>query len=433
MLSWLLLTILALLSCSMLIWGISRKERFYQYPTISGAVWFFYIVPQAIGAIRNPYKFPERVLEDKGLEIALSMCIHCTLAGWFGYISGKWERIRLFRSVIIKSSTLFKAGLLLYLISFYAAYKLASLTGGFLMQFTGGGHYSLEWRGLPVRYALIIEMMYPSLFLCLLATLKKPSFIRIIVVLVLFIYPLANIIFLGRRSVALFLTLIILLSFFFAKKYVPSRVVLIIFMIIGTIFAVILPQYRTITQYGIDMESLKEIKIPASIQNVISGNLYQEFDALVVGAALINREKIFGFGTGFYNSTIAQLIPRELIGEELKNRLMVSFGKFEKVLYSVYQWTIPYGSNPTGPLNAFHEFWFFGAIIYYFIGLLSRNIFEYAYRYNNIEAQFWYVIWCSKIPVTILGSLTVIPGHIITYMVFFTPLFWAIKKRIILY
>jgi hypothetical protein len=95
---------------------------------------------------------------------------------------------------------------------------------------------------------------------------------------------------------------------------------------------------------------------------------YAEFDALVVTAAAVNRTGILDLGKGFYNSTIAQLIPRQFLGEEFKESLFLK-SSHEDIAYNSYRWSIPYGSTPTGPSNAFSEFWFFGALLYYGIGL----------------------------------------------------------------
>ncbi len=125
--AWVLLFCLSGISIAMLIWGFSKKERIYQYPTIAGAVWLLYIIPQAIGSLINPYKFPNKVIEDHGYEIALIMCIFCAISGWLGYRSNKWKRLKMFTPVILKQSSIFNLWILIYIISFYFAYKLASL------------------------------------------------------------------------------------------------------------------------------------------------------------------------------------------------------------------------------------------------------------------------------------------------------------------
>ena len=358
------------------------------------------------------------------------MCVLSAAAGWWGYRSEYWQRFsKPIPDIHYSPSGVFKGGVVLYLISFYAAYQLAELAGGFIEQFTGGGHYSLEWVGLPVRYTFVIHIMYPALFLCLLGALYRPNFAKTVTVLLFSLYPICVILFLGRRATAVFVGLIFLLALFFSRRWAPPRSAFAAAIFGAMTFAFIGPQYRTISQYGLDMERLREIEVPAAIEDVLSGSTYLEFDALVVNAAAINRTKTFGFGTGFYNSTIAQLVPRQFVGGELKSSLMIYPWGNVPTSFTLYQWEIPYGSNPTGPLNAFGEFWFLGAFLYYGIGLICRYLWEQAFAKGSVPAQVWYLVWAVSVPSSIVGSLAILPGQLLAYYLFLAPLLWVIKRR----
>jgi len=139
----------------------------------------------------------------------------------------------------------------------------------------------------------------------------------------------------------------------------------------------------------------------------------------VVTAAAVNRTGILDFGKGFYNSTIAQLVPRQLVGEEFKQSLFLKSSD-EDIAYRTYRWSIPYGSTPTGPSNAFAEFWFFGALIYYVLGFFSRWLWERA-QAAGTEAQIWYTIWAMVIPESIYGALVILPGRLLFYFLFLWP------------
>lgn len=221
-----------------------------------------------------------------------------------------------------------------------------------------------------------------------------------------------------------FLGIILLLSLYFVKRWAPSRFFCAAMLVTFVIFVQVGAAYRTITQYGIDFEELRQIEVRTSFKDVIAGNTYVEFDALVVGLARNNRTKTFQYGTGFYNSTVGQLIPRQLVGEEFKDSLMVSFLEGP----DPYQWDIPYGSNPTGVLNAFNEFWFFGAFLYYVIGVFSRFLWERSLQPGNAKAQVWYVVWISIVIASISGCIIIIPGQMLEYYLFLGPLFWCIRR-----
>ena len=138
---------------------------------------------------------------------------------------------------------------------------------------------------------------------------KEPDFIPLI-----FAPTLSVILFLGRRSKAAELAIAILFSVFFAKRWVPPRVVFVALLVAATIGTILAPAYRTISQYGLDIQQLQEIDAPGIISDVFSGDQYCEFDMIVYGCAAVNRSLRLNYGMGFYNSTIGALVPRQLVG-----------------------------------------------------------------------------------------------------------------------
>jgi len=423
MIVWLLFTILVALSVAMLAWGLARREHFYQFPTMAGATWLFFMCPQIVGALRNPGKYPNPVLSDHGLETALAMSALCAACGWLGYLHPVAPPSAGDRRNCAPSS--FLSGVVLYGIGFFGAYKLAELSGGFIHQFTEGGHYALEWRGLPVLYFGIAQMIYPGLMLTLLGALRQPNTAKTVTVALFSIYPVAVSLLLGRRSMTVFLCLIFLFGFFFVRKWTPPRWLFAAALVLGGLFVLIAPQYRALSQFGFRNGEISEIQVKASVKEVLSGTSYAEFDALVVTAAAVNRTGILDFGKGFYNSTIAQLVPRQLVGEEFKQSLFLKSSD-EDISYKTYRWSIPYGSTPTGPSNAFAEFWFFGALLYYLLGFFSRWLWERAQ--TGTETQLWYTIWAMMIPESIYGALVILPGRLLFYFLFLWPVLVWLRR-----
>jgi hypothetical protein len=415
--------VLVALSARCFIWGLLKPDRLYQFPTLFGAAWLFYIVPQALGAVTNPDKYPAWMASDGALELALLMCAMCVQAGWMGYHRrgpkngvGAAPQAAPIR---YSDSRLFIAAIGLYVAGMYAAYMLAELTGGFVEQFSGGGHYALEWRGLTVRYVFFTQLIYLGLAIAWPVYLYRPSLMRAIVLALFSIYPVATTIFLGRRAATAFMLLIIFVGLYLARRWIPPRPVVLAGFVLMAIYVVMAPQYRTITQYGIDMERLREVQIETSLANVISGREYAEFDALVAVVASLNRDKSFTLGTGFYNATIGQLVPRQLVGDEIKDALTIDIWGDEESATPI---DIPFGSNPTGVANAFVEFWFFGILLYYFGAMAVRRVWDAALESGNFSAQIWYLVIAPIIPISVVGSLLVIPGQLLGCYAFIAPM-----------
>lgn len=432
MIAWVLLFLLLLLSVRCFAWGLRDPEHLYQFPTLFGAAWLLYIVPQALGAVNNPTKFPSGVLEDWGIEMALLMCIACLQAGWYGYFRDeKSDHVKLDLNppAEYSHSKLLQAGVILYVIGIYAAYLLASLTGGFLQQFTGGGHYELEWEGLPVRYVFFSQLIYPALLLVTLALMHAATFTRLTVFFLVSLYPLATTLLLGRRTMTAYLLIIIFMSIFFGRRWSPPRALVFCGFIAMALFVIIAPQYRTIAQHGLDLEKISAIEVSSSFKEIVSGKAYAEFDVLVVQTAAANREGLFGLGTNFYNSIISQLIPRQIVGESFKSSLMIDLWGESLDTVRLYSWEIPYGSAPTGIANAFTEFWFFGAIVFYFAAHAVRKVWDRAMNRSDLGAQVWYVVIALLVPISVIGSLYIIPGQLIIIYCFLTPLLWYSRQN----
>jgi hypothetical protein len=427
MTAYMLFALLAALSVRCLAWGVSRPDRLYQFPTLFGAAWVFYVVPQAFGAVNFPEKYPDWLRADGALELALLMCIFCVQAGWSGYHwGGNRRRSAAMSTALYSDVRLFATACVLYAIGFYGAYLLASLMGGFVEQFTGGGHYDLEWAGLPVRYVFFAQLIYPALAIAWIAYLARPSWPRACFIILFSLYPLATTIFLGRRAATAFLLGIIFVGLYLVRRWTPPRPVVLAGFLAMAVFVVVAPQYRTITQFGFEADEIRRIDVKTSLEDVISGRDYSEFDALVGIVGVLSQERSFGFGSGFYTATIAQIVPRQLVGENFKNTLFIDvWGDLQATAVRL---DLPYGSNPTGVGNAFADFWFVGALLYFFAAAAVRRVWDAAVESGSMGARMWYLVLVPMIPSSVVGSIFVIPGQIIACLIFLFPILWFARN-----
>jgi len=421
----LLLVIFLIISFTGIVWGLARKDRYYQFPTIFCATWFLFFGPQAIGAVINRDKYPDTLHADYGLQIALSYCVLCVLMGLAGYRYGGMSKKKLFRFRNYSYDRLFLGGIILCAVGLWGAYQLAQLSGGFVAQFTGGGHYGLEWRGAPVRYVFFSQLIYPGFLLVFLTTLYQPKILKWTIVIFCLMYPLAVIIFLGRRSYAGITGIIILLGVFFVKRWAPPRLVHVILLALAFVGITLAPAYRAKSQYGLHIEELKQIDARGIISDKFSGEHYGEFDVIVYGCAGVNRGFALNYGIDFYNSTVSSLVPRQLVGERLKNSLFIPAGTdLETLLKRYYDWSIPYGSNPTGPFDTFRQFWFLGCLLYFILGFIYRSLWTAAYEEQNVGAQLWYVVTAIIITQSVFGTFTGLAPYFLVILFFFGPILY---------
>lgn len=413
------------IASGMIIWALLEKDRAFQYPAIAGTSWLVYFGVQAFGAIRSPDKYPQAALEDGGLIIALVMLCLCSGAGWLGYYHAGRSR-RTLRFGELSDQRLFWGGVVLYGIGFLGAYKLAQLTGGFAQQFSGGGHYGLEWSGAPVRYVFFSQLTYPGLLLVLVSTLRRFSWGKLLVCGLFVLYPLAIALFLGRRSGAGMLASIILLSLYFTKRIRIPRILCAVVPVAAFVVIYYGPAYRSTSQYGLNYDEIAGSVSEVDLDAVLKGQKYAEFDVMVVWGAAANRSMAFGYGAEFYNNLVSFYVPRQLVGERMKQSLMIrgSGDGVNAVAARVYDWGPHYGSFLTGPYTAFSQFWFFGCLLYYVFGYVFRLLWQAAYERGSLAAQIWYISCIVLIPLSIMSSIISIPARLIYTFAFM----WFIGK-----
>ncbi len=115
-----------------------------------------------------------------------------------------------------------------------------------------------------------------------------------------------------------------------------------------------------------------------------------------------------------------------LVGREFKNSLFIDSVDFSKQTRTYYGWEMSGNLVPTGINDAFREFWFFGAVLFFFFGRAYRFLWERVIA-GNLGAKIIYI------PCSLVGMLSVISGLTGTIsflsrtMVFLSIILWVAK------
>lgn len=420
-----LLLVYFIVCIAMVTWGIWKKDRYFQFPTISGAIWLFVLGPQMISAVLMPSKYPASAIRDHGIEIAITMCILCTLAGWLGYI--KKPRFVSHKFTSWSNSRILLSGVLLYAIGFVAVIMMTQYFGGFSAYFMGGEYYQDIWSGALVKYKFFSKLTYAGLLLTLFSYLIRPTIPRLILSGIFMIYPLCVVAFLGRRGPAFAVLLTVVTSMFFIRKWTFPRWVVVIFMVLIGLFSIVWPKYRELTSSG-QFDKLKDINIKETYFGRLSNKPY-EFDITVVTSAAVAKELNLSLGTGIYNGLVRNLIPRQIVGEKIKQSLFLKQPLEGRSTIELYGWEIPHGSTVTGPASVFWEFWFFGCLVFFFVGHAYRYLWEAAKTPGNYGYQIIYVCFLWQIPSLVMAGFSSFVGSIVYTFIPLLPFILYIKHK----
>ncbi|MDD2569453.1 MAG: hypothetical protein PHQ49_07405 [Clostridia bacterium] len=310
---------------------------------------------------------------------------------------------------------MFWAGCFFYIIGFIGAFKLAQLMGGFHAQFTEGGHYNIEWTGAPVKYNFFASYKDPGLVLCLLALLYKPTKTRILIVAVQLIYPLAITLFLGRRTHTATLGAMVLLSFYYRYGWAPSKKVFLLGLTFMALFVILAPAFRSQVNQG-NFGHIKDVDKNQVINSYLKDDRYKEIDTAVMICSAFNQSETYNWGIDFYNGSVSRWIPRQVVGEAFKQSLMIKTkANMHDILWSQYQWEIPFGSFTTGIAHSFAFWSFFGCLFFYVISRFSFYIFSQSISSLFNQVVYFFVV--IQIPMFIIESINKLPSVIVNIVI----------------
>ncbi|HNS21383.1 MAG TPA: hypothetical protein PKH24_12850 [Sedimentisphaerales bacterium] len=423
--------LLVVLSVAFLLSSLRRREGVFEFPTLFAGAFLFSIVPQLINHVFYPGRLPAKVYEDHGVEYGLIMCILCLVAGIASYRGT--PRVRrettLWR---IDVDRLFRAGVALYLVGTFGALKLAALSGGLREQFTEGGHYALEWSGAPVIWSYVSKLLPFGLLLCLNSVLIRGSLWKWTVVVLMTLYPLAVIVFLGRRAMVFRLALIVFISVWFQRRWTPPRWLCLTGMALGGMCIILAPSYRTYANQTGDIRgALRQADMQSAVEKYAMGERGEGIENLIIGIPARLSYLSFSWGSGFWNGMIAYWVPGQIVGYRLKQGLMLRIGAGDDEVFWKYCGLgfAPGGAFSTGPYSAFREFGFFGCLLFFMMGRFYRWLWHLAAKRRSLGAQVFYVSFALAVPMAVVTSVLLAFDLLLLSVVAVVPALWLIRER----
>lgn len=360
-----------------------KPSLIFEYPHFIASVFLVFIVPQAFSLLQ----FPGSVSEEAVADVML-MCCLCMAAGIVGYSLSPSLKVLRRLAVEVDPGRIFHVGLVFIATSYFFTYLLATTE----QQFT-------EASGLTGRatiYLFFAGLVFPGFAICLLLFLQQPTFLRLLATLVGGIIPLIHVLG-ARREPAVMLGLTVVLGLYYARRKVPSRL-----LIFGSLAFVMLAipatgTYRGLVLYRGEIGALKQLDLWGNFKDYFSRESVLE---LRNGAALIESTKRFSrydYGAGYWNQVVFRYVPAQVVGLDRKNALMIGT-TVEKMNMDRTEsgYEISTGSTLTGMGDAFQHFGWFGCLFFLLLGLFFRSLWLASLLPNAIFAQLLYILVCTS-------------------------------------
>jgi hypothetical protein len=408
-------------SLALLVWGLLRRGRIYEYPFLAGAVFTGWLVPQAIGLYSN------ESLPAGGYERTLFMAVLCVVAIYVGYISCR-KPLRILTWQIDDRRLLIGAAALS---AFGAIFQ-------FLIRGLDADTLGAQWTGVATIYFFFAQAQTYGYALAVIIFARTRRRFALALAVVDFAFFAASIFIGARRGLTIEISLITLLAFWFARGWVLPRIAMIGGMVFAMLFIFSVSairqsafsggHYGDSTGHLMSMEDFSRIDFVGSFESVLSKGSYELINAVYDMSATAETNS-YNFGQSYWNAFVFRYVPAQLLGRDVKDALMFDLPNTEDVVAQMYGYRSPPGATPTGLNDSFAAFWFFGAGVFFAISRIMAGVYLAALRLHRV-AQILYIV-------AIADSLHAITHESwwfftpwIQYLMFLLPvLAWARVKR----
>ncbi|MGB7293163.1 MAG: hypothetical protein WBD99_13400 [Thermodesulfobacteriota bacterium] len=365
---------LFILECvALLVWGLKRPGRVYEFPFLAAAVFTGWVLPQLVGLAKDPY------LPPGGLEKTIFMSALCLGMCYLGYV-WKREPTKMFNWSLSRTRLLILSAFFV-LVGAYFFFLISRLPEELTSQ--------SNWSGLPVLYLFFANILGYGFAIGLLLYMRCNSKIALGIALFASLFFVDRIFIGGRREVALEFSLAILLAFWFGQRKSLPRPIILAAIFFGALLFYSIGEYRAITkgEEGFQLKRIVKIEFLENFKRIIEDEGGYELRNAVYNIQAEDTEKSFDFGLYHWNGIVFDFVPRQILGEDFKSSLMIPL---EDVTYTVYGYEPHTGTTSTGMTDTFRSFWYFGALKFFLIGYIMARLYRAAIR-GNFVAQLFYM------------------------------------------
>jgi hypothetical protein len=410
------LYLFALICAGLLIWGLIRLERIYQYPFFMGSIFVAFILPQAIALNKN-----SGLPDQQALERVLLMSCLCAAMCFLGYQCKPNPKFVKSLNIDIDEKKLFRGAVVFTIIGYICNILIKRLLGG-----TAEISINNQWTGVITIYNFFGQLIYPAFTIFILLTLQRFTAARLLLTVIAFAIPLEAIVLGGRREVIGAIVLTFGLALYFCLQYLPSRVLVIGSILFAMVVIPFIGEYRNIASSG-DWNRLAETDLLASLQNQVdSGEILElRSGALYMDAAVHSGS--YGYGIGYWNILVFQFIPAQLLGKSFKDDLQLRLTEFD--IGTLYHYAAPIGLTPTGVSDSFVEFDYFGCLFFFLLGYLFKNVWVSATAGNSIVGRISYISLLAPALKAVTHTTAVCVSDSTFRVIFLGCLFFYAHKR----
>jgi hypothetical protein len=373
MMSFLLLLCLLVLLIFLMGGGMSRKAAIYEFPFLAGATFFSFIFPQLIG-LRHDHDLPRFALEKTIIMVFL-----CAAMCRMGY-SIRNQPLRSFRWPFDDGKLVVASGVLTLIGAwfFFQISRMPEDVKGATM-----------WSGTIIAYHFFAAILPYGFALAVLLYFKRPSLASLSISLFGSLFYLDRIFISGKRGVTLEFLFILVLGWWFGRRKVLPKGLVLASILLGTLALYSTGDYRTRVkeENGPKWQSVTEIPFLDNLKTLMTKG-GEEMRNVVYVIEATERTSSYDYGLFHWNTLVFNYVPAQLVGEDFKKSLCFDL---PNVAEDVFGYEASLGSTITGVMDCFSSFWYLGCLKFFFIAVIMRKIYQAACE-GHFVAQLFYML-----------------------------------------
>lgn len=398
------LYILIAICAGLLLWGVVKPNRVYQFPFFMGGIFTAFVVPQAIALVNNPYALTTGMLNRVLILSSLSaaMC-------WVGYQfepKFHWSHAQ---PITLNENKLVQAGIVLAVAGNFFAYLIRTTAS----QYTG------IWSGPITIYYFFANVSTIAFSVLFMMALRRSSW-GLSVFTIFAVYPLLLAIFeFGRRQATATVIIIVGVILFYERSYVPSRLVILASIAGTTLLIPLVGMMRGGLWAQLFAGGIQTIGWTAGLREILQGTAHELRNAAILMEAAEQTGR-YGLGTGYWDALVFQFVPGQIVGRAVKASLQLNWTAVD--LEYLFNYDIHTGSTYTGIGDSFLEFGYFGVLLFAVQAYFFRRIWTRAVFGNNTIYRILYASLVSSALVGVTHGTYRLVQEVVYYAIVITLL-----------
>lgn len=365
-----LLLLFATVILGIMLHASRQRIGMVQYPFLASAVMAGWVFPQLVGLSVLPIAPAEAVAKT----IFFSML--CLIAGWVGYATN--NRAATWLQWPFSKRRLLIASAVLSLVGYFFWMRVAALAE------EANELYGGQWSGVITIYVFLGSMLTIGLAMAVVVHLHRPSKISLAIIIFDMALILEQVLLKARREVMMELFVFSMLYLWWRYRWLPPRMFIIGAVVFGALVVNSAGDVRGSLSSASDAGSFDRVVSVFTKTDLFIANLKATLEDPMRSAELLNaaltieaaeRRLSFDGGAILWNRFVFSYIPGQIIGNDVKQGLMIPT---EDVALLEFGHVANVGATHTGMADAFRSYWYFGAGVFFLIGLIMSRWFRAA-------------------------------------------------------